>query len=465
MKLKIQTDSRKVETGDIFVAIKGYTVDGHDYIEQAISNGASTIVCNYGEYEVETIHTDDTLGYVTNYLKEHYQKYLKDIKLIGITGTNGKTTSACLLHNALNMMNEKTAYIGTIGFYMGKKIRSLNNTTPDIIELYQMFLEAYEFGCKNIVMEVSSQGIANRRVEGLLFDYAVFTNLTQDHLDFHKTMGNYALAKQELFKMLKDDGIAIVNVDDSYKDYYLLEENKNITYGLKDGDYRAKDIRMTHRGTRFDLRTINYVETIETPLIGAYNIYNLLVVITILNQMGYDAKQIKELAKKLKAPDGRMDTVAYGDNSIVIDYAHTPDAIKKILDTMKSVATNHIYIVFGCTGDRDRLKRPIMTKMVTDLTTHSIITIDDPHNEDPKQIVNDMLEGLNNTNYEIILDRRKAIQKGIDLLEKQDILLILGKGHEEFIIFKEQKIPFNDKEEVLSYLKEKENSKLEENMS
>lgn len=452
MELKIETDSRKVKPGDTFVAIKGYTVDGHDYIEKAIENGATTIICNHGEYDVETIHTDDTVGYLATYLHEHYDSYLKDMKFIGITGTNGKTTIACLLHNALNLMGEKTAYIGTIGFYVGKKIRSLNNTTPDILELYKMFLEAHEMGVKNMVMEVSSQGLANRRVEGLKFDYTVFTNLTQDHLDFHKTMGNYALAKQELFRMLKHDGVAIVNADDSYKDYYLLKENQNITYGIHNGDYQASDIRMTHRGTMFTIRTREFVETVETPLIGEYNIYNLLVVIVILKQMGYSVLQIKDLTKRLKAPDGRMDTVAYGNNSIIIDYAHTPDAIKKILDTMNGVATHHIYVVFGCTGDRDRLKRPIMTKMVTDMATHAIITIDDPHNEDPKQIVEDMLEGLTNKNYEVILDRREAIRKGIDLLEKEDILLILGKGHEEAIIVKDKRIPFNDKEEVKKYL-------------
>ena len=452
MDISIKTDSRKVKPGDIFVAIKGYTVDGHDYINQAINNGATTIVCNHGNYDVKTIHTDDTVGYLARYLHSHYGKYLEDIKLIGITGTNGKTTIASLLHNALNMLGNKTAYIGTIGFYVGKKIRSLNNTTPDILELYSIFLEAYEMGCKNIVMEVSSQGLANRRVEGLKFDYTIFTNLTQDHLDFHKTMGNYALAKQELFKMLKSNGIAIINSDDAYKDYYLLEGNNNVTYGLTSGDYNASDIRMTHRGTIFTLRTLDTMLQIETPLIGEYNIYNLLVVIAVLNKMGYSMDDIKLLTMKLKAPDGRMDTVAYGNNSIVIDYAHTPDAVSKILDTMKNVATNKIYVVFGCTGDRDRLKRPIMTKIVTDIADYAIITIDDPHNEDPRQIVDDMIDGLEKNNYEIILDRGKAIRKGIDLLKNEDILLILGKGHEEVIIMGDKKIPFNDKNEVLKYL-------------
>lgn len=456
MKLKIKIDSRLVEKGDTFVAIKGYTVDGHDFIDQAIARGASKVVCEHGTYPVETILVEDSEQYLIDYLSEHYASYLRQLKIIGITGTNGKTTSASLLHNALNKLGRKTAYIGTIGFYIEKKIKELPNTTPGILELYQLLLQAYEENCEYVVMEVSSQGLANRRVEGFLFDYAIFTNLSQDHLDFHKTMGNYALAKQMLFQKLKPTGKAIVNYDDSYKEYYLLKDNTNITYGLNGGDYIASNVHMTHRGTQFELRAEGIVTTIDTPLIGNYNIYNLLVVIVVLHDLAVSFEEIKKLALTLRAPDGRMDTVAYGTNSIIIDYAHTPDAIRKIIDTMRSVTRGNIYVVFGCTGDRDRLKRPIMAKVVTDMTTYSIMTIDDPHNEDPNQIIHDMLSGLENSNYEVILDRRKAIRRGIDLLKEDDILLILGKGHESVILFKEKKIPFNDKEEVKKYLQEKE---------
>lgn len=456
MHVNITADSRKIKPGDIFVAEKGYTVDGHDYIEKAIEMGASKIICNHGNYNVETIITDDTIGYMSDYLNEKYGPYLKKMKLIGITGTNGKTTTASLIHNALNKLNIKCAYIGTIGFYINKKVRSLPNTTPSLDELYSMFMEAYDAGCEYVVMEVSSQGIMNRRVEGINFDYAIFTNLTQDHLDFHKTMGNYALAKQRLFYQLKPGGKAIVNKDDSYKEYYLLEQNNNITFGLESGNYIAENIRMTSRGSKFRLRTSTSLEDIETPLIGDYNIYNVLIVIAVLMEIGLPINQVKTVISSLKAPAGRMDTIAYKNNSIVIDYAHTPDAIKNILDTMNGVNPNHVYVIFGCTGDRDRLKRPIMTKLVTDLSDYAIITIDDPHNEEPNQIVNDMLDGLNNSNYEVILDRGRAIKKGIDLLDNNDILLILGKGHEEAIIIKDKKIPFNDKEVAANYIIEKE---------
>ena len=221
MKLKIKTDSRKVEDGDIFVALKGYTVDGHDFIQKAIENGAGTVVCERdNDYTVDTVVVEDSKQYLIDYLKQHYNQYLSKMKIIGITGTNGKTTCANLLHNLLNQTGVKTAYIGTLGFYIGKKIQSLPNTTPDVLELYEFMLHAYEVGCEYVIMEVSSQGLddRNRRVEGFTFDIAMFTNLTQDHLDFHKTMGNYALAKQKLFYKLKPGGVAVVNYDDQYSD-------------------------------------------------------------------------------------------------------------------------------------------------------------------------------------------------------------------------------------------------------
>ena len=221
MRIDIQSDSRKVLPGDTFIAIKGIDRDGHDYIEQAIKNGATKIIAEHGSYSVETIIVEDTEQYLIQYLHEHYDSEIRKLKLIGITGTNGKTTSAFLLHTALNQLGRKTGYIGTVGFYVKDKIRSLDNTTPNLYTLYSIFLECLEMGVEQVVLEVSSQAICGHRVEGLLFDYAVFTNLTEDHLDFHKTMENYALAKQQLFRQLKPDGKAIINIDDDYQDYFV----------------------------------------------------------------------------------------------------------------------------------------------------------------------------------------------------------------------------------------------------
>ena len=449
----LQVDSRKVKKGDTFIALRGVDTDGHDYILKAISNGASKVICEEGNYDVETIIVPDTRDYLANYLKDGFKDIRDKVKIIGLTGTNGKTTTAFLIHEAFYLLGVKAAYIGTIGFYMHDKIRSLNNTTPDLFDLYSMFYEAYEKGAKVIVLEVSSQGISYGRVRGILFDMAIFTNLTPDHLDYHKTMENYALAKQELFKHVKD--CAIVNGDDDYKDYYLLDNNKNITYGFNVNDYQIKDYKMSHQGTIFTyVNPLKQEFVVKTPLIGKYNLYNLMGVIVSLKEYGFSDDNIVSILKNLKAPNGRMDIIPYHNNSIIIDYAHTPDAIEKIIRTVKEVTHGKIITVFGCTGDRDRMKRPVMMQLVTNLSDYAIVTSDDLHNESFVHILNDMLENNKNTNYEVISDRARAINKGISLLKENDVLLILGKGHEEFMIVKDAKIPMNDRKIVLDILKE-----------
>lgn len=453
--IDIQTDSRKIKPGNTFVAVKCEVNDGHQYIQNAISAGATKVVVEQdGDYGVETIVVKDTREYLYQYLKTHYNQYVEQMNLIGITGTNGKTTTAILLHDALNLLGQKTAYMGTIGFYIRKKISNLPNTTVDICDMYDLFMQAYEAGCKNIVMEISSHALENGRCETLQFDYVLFTNLTQDHLDEHGTMENYALAKQKLFKRLKPSGVAVLNHDDSYRNYFYLNENKNVTFGFEKSDYQVISYNMSNIGTDFIYHVNQQEYTIHTKLLGRYNIYNVLGVITILHQMQIPQDLITNLISKLKPPVGRMDTILYKSNSIIIDYAHTPDAFSNLFHTVKEFQKGDIYTVFGCTGDRDRTKRPIMTSMVAEISKYFIITNDDPHFEDTNQIVNDMIAGLECKHYEICLDRKLAIRKGIDLLKENDILLILGKGHEEFMIIGKEYVPFNDKKEVLSYLEE-----------
>lgn len=452
--INIQSDSRKIKKGDIFVALKCEVNDGHKYIESAIENGASKIIAEYGNYSVDTLIVKDTREYINEYLKENYNKFLDEMTIIGITGTNGKTTSAYLIYQALNKLGIKTAYIGTIGFYLDKKICNLPNTSVDICDTYNLLMDAYDNCYKVVVMEVSSHALANNRLCTINFDYAVFTNLTIDHLDFHKTMKNYALAKQKLFKMLKPNGKAIVNIDDSYSNYFMLEENNNITYG-KNGMYSFKDYESNSLGTNFTLSVNNTYYPVNTKLIGTYNVYNLLVMISVLNNMNIKIKDILSTVPFLNAPNGRMDTINYKDNLIIIDYAHTPDAIYNIISAVDVIGKK--YVVFGCTGERDRLKRPMMGSLVSKMSDYFIITDDDPHNEDENQIVSDILNGNDFTNFEICLDRKKAIRKGIDLLRSKDILFILGKGHEEYIVGK-TKIKHNDKEEVLKYIADLENN-------
>lgn len=443
--MNIKIDSRKVEKGDTFVALKGINHDGNDYIEEAIKNGATTIIATKGEYSVNTIIVKDTLEYLTEYLENNYYDEIKNIKLIGMTGTNGKTTTCFLIYQALNKLNIPCAYIGTIGFYLDNEVKELNNTTPNIYELYNMLLLCAKKNIKYVVMEVSSQGIAMGRIKTLIFDYVIFSNLTQDHLDYHKNMKDYALAKQGLFRQT-NNSVAIVNNDDSYKDYFLLD-NKNITYGKSNSDYIIKDINSTLDGTYFKLNDEEYF----TKLIGEYNVYNITIVIILLKTMGYN--NISNLIKELLPPVGRMDIVKYNNNYIVIDYAHTPDAVKKIISNVSKLEHNKIITMVGCGGNRDKTKRPIMGNIATTYSDYVIFTSDNPRFENKRKILKDIVCKLDNNNYKIVVNRKKAIKKCIQMLTKNDILLLLGKGHEDYQIIKDKKIPFSDKEVVLKTIR------------
>lgn len=449
--IKIKTDSRKIIPGDTFVALPGISSDGHDYIDLAIKNGATKVVAEHGSYGVETVIVPDTRVYLNQLLEQEYGYIIDKMKIVGITGTNGKTTSCYLTYQILNNLGIKCAYIGTIGFYLKDKVRNLPNTSVDIADLYGLLVEAYENDYKYVCLEVSSQGLSMNRFQTIKFDIAVFTNLTQDHLDYHKTMDNYCIAKQQLFKQLKKDGKAIVNGDDKYKDYYLLKENNNVTFG-KNGDYKILSMKFSSKTSLLEYSYNNKKYIVKTHLLGEYNLYNLLTSISICHELGIDVDKINSVIDNIKMPSGRMEKIEYNDNFIIVDYAHTPDAIENILKTIKPICEGNLYVVFGCTGSRDKTKRPIMTDIVLNNVTKAIITIDDPHDENPKEIVDDMLDGIRLTNYSVCLDRKKAIHLGIDLLKKHDFLLILGKGHEQFIVLKDKKIPFNDREEVLNYI-------------
>lgn len=447
--MNIKVDSRKILPGDTFVALRDNR-DGHNFIMDAIERGATRIVAEEGNYPVETIIVKDTRKYLENYLSENYYYQIKDLKLIGITGTNGKTTTCFVLHKCLNKLGIKTAYIGTIGFYIDEKICDLNNTTPDILDLYELLIECKEKDCKYVVMEVSSHALSFGRVETLKFDFAVFTNLTKDHLDFHKTMEDYKSAKIKLFKKLKKDGKAFINADSEYKDDFLLDNVNNLTYGFSSSDYQIIDYNISPSCSNFVVKNGDTVIPINTSLIGKHNLYNLLVVVGILNEIGIDIDDIIRVVEDTIAPPGRMDKVIYNDNTIIIDYAHTPDAVINVLSAVKNLNPSRVITIVGCGGDRDRTKRPEMALAATDLSDYVIFTSDNPRTEDINQIINDMINGLENTNYEIEIDRKKAIIKGIQMLEKNDILMILGKGHENYQIIGTTKYHFDDKEVVLA---------------
>lgn len=452
--INIKSDSRKVKPGDIFVALNGIKSNGEDYIDMAIQNGASQVIVESdNKYSVPTIKVSNTREYLTKYLEENYNKYLNEMNIIGITGTNGKTTSCFLIYQALNILNNKCAYIGTIGFYLDKKVMTLPNTSPDICEIYDMLITAYEKGYKNVVMEVSSQGLDMGRIGNINFDFAIFTNLTQDHLDYHKTMENYALAKRGLFDRVKENGISILNSDDSKYELYKTKTTKY--YGLNGKDYQITSYNLGYK-TEFELKIDKLVYKFNSKLIGMFNIYNLTCMIALLHLMNYDIETIIKVTEEVSAPPGRMDIVYYKDNIIAIDYAHTPDAMKNVYDLVNEIKQGKIYTVFGCTGSRDRTKRPIMMNLATTNSNYSIITSDDLHDEEFDDIVKDMLKNNTNNNYEVIENRGLAIKKAVSLLKEKDILLILGKGHETSIIVKNENIPFNDREETEKIIKEME---------
>ena len=445
--LNIKTDSRKVVKGDTFIALNGNTVDGHDFIDSAIKNGAEKIICEHGKYDVDTINVSDTHEYLKNYLVNNYSKEFENLKLIGVTGTSGKTTTCFLTYQILNKLGIKTCYIGTIGCYIDNDVVELSNTTPDILELYNLLLTAKEKGCKVIVMEVSSHSLAEERIKGLKFDVCAFTNLSQDHLDFHKTMEEYCKCKVKIINYLKDNGKIIVNVDDEYSKYFICD--KSLSLGINGSNYKIKEFHMenTHTDILFNVNNDSY--EVRTNLIGKFNVYNYLTSLALINNLGISVNDIINVTDSINAPVGRAQIIKVGTSIAVIDYAHKPDAVSKIIPLFREVTKGKIITIIGCGGDRDPMKRPIMGNIATSLSDYVILTNDNPRTEDEKLIMKDILEGITTDNYEVIYDRKDAIKKGISMLKDNDCLLILGKGHEDYQIIGRTKIHLSDYEEVI----------------
>ena len=440
--IDVKINSKNVKEGDIFIALKGINDDGHKYIEDAIKNGASKIICEYGDYEVTTLKVKNTRKFLIKHLKENYYNNIKNLILIGITGTSGKTTTAFLTYQMLNGLKEKAAYIGTNGFYMNEFIRDLDNTTPDLYEIYEMLLECKKEGIKYVVMEVSSHSLALKRLETLQFDRACFTNLTSEHMNFHKTMKKYFKSKKKLFKKLKNEKICIIN-EGKYSKKLMRLKNNNIL--LKKDDF--KFIRYYINKTKFKFYFKDKIYKFEIPLVGNYNIWNYLDALLLVHSLGFKISKIKKI--KITPPKGRMELIEYKNNSIFIDYAHKPDAVQKVLELANTIKEGKVITIIGCGGNRDKTKRPIMGLLAASGSDYVIFTNDNPRTEDPIDILNDITEDLKYDNFEVIIDREEAIKKGISLLGNKDILLILGKGHEDYQIIGKDKHHFSDKEAVL----------------
>mgnify|MGYP004584526341 FL=1 len=448
--INIKTNSRKVKPGDTFVAIKGFTVDGHDYIEDAIKAGATKIVCEHGSYSVETLVVPSTKKWVQKYIVDNYKDEVNKLRIIGVTGTNGKTTTCFLTYQALKKLGVNAAYMGTIGFYYGDTKYELNNTTPEILDLYSYFIEALEHGVTDVVMEVSSHSLCEKRVEGLEFSEVAFTNLTEDHLDYHKTMENYLNAKLLILKQIKKDGVVIVNNDDDYGKYFEVGNYK--TLGYSGDNYKILDYSQTDKGTLISFMVDGKNYEIETNLRSKFNVYNYLTCLALLNNLGFSIEEIAEVTKSIYPPKGRCEQISVNGGEAVIDYAHTPDAVDKIISAFLENKKGKVITIVGCGGDRDPLKRPIMGNIASEKSDYVIFTSDNPRTEDPKAILEDIIKGVRKDNYEVEIDRPTAIRKGLDMIGKNDVLLILGKGHEDYQIIGHTKHHLDDAEEVKKYL-------------
>lgn len=455
--LKYETDSRKVKPGQIFVAIKGHTVDGHDYIASAIENGAIKIIAEHQvEASVPVEIVENTNLWLKETLVQEYSKELKNLKIIGVTGTNGKTTTCYLTYQLLKLFGVKVAYMGTIGFYYEDIQIELPNTTPEILTIYKLLQNALEKGCTTVVMEVSSHAIDMDRIAGLNFQIGGFTNLTEDHLDYHKNMENYLNVKLRLIEYMKKDGVFLVNHEDPASEKFINNYKNTKTIGMGKDHYQILDFNITPSKTKIHLAAEGETFEIITNLTSKFNVYNYITALAICHEYGFDIPSIIERTKEVYPPKGRCETYEVKDGFAVVDYAHTPDAVEKVIESYRELAKERVITLVGCGGDRDPIKRPIMGRIASEKSDYVIYTSDNPRTEDPQKIMDDIIAGVKKDNYEIILDRHDAIKRALDLIEKDDIVLILGKGHEDYQILGHEKIHFDDSEEIQKY-KEKSN--------
>lgn len=440
----LRVNSKEVMPGDTFLALEDNS-DEHDFIEEAIDKGAACIIANKGEYSVKTIITPDTRTYLSNYLRELYLEKLDRIKIIGLAGTAGKTLTGILLRELLNNLGSKTAYLGTNGFYINDTKEETKSTTPDIYEMYDYINKAIDEECDNIIIEVSSSAIEKRHIEGLRFDMVIFTNLILKGDDNTK----YINTKIELFKMIKKTGFAIINKDDPYYENFTLPQNHNILFGKNDSDYKISNISLTYDYTEFDINDVH----VELPILASYNIYNYLAAYTVAKLLEFSQESIIEATSKLKQIDGRYQKVKHRDNLVIIDYAYNPEMIKNIIDYTKEFNRGRIITLIGCEGDKRQEDRPLIGKLVTENTDYAIITTASPRYEKPESIIDDIVSGITKDNYETIINRKEAIKKSISLLANNDILLVLGRGHEENQIIGNDNFPLKDYNEVIKHVK------------
>ncbi|OOM75146.1 UDP-N-acetylmuramoyl-L-alanyl-D-glutamate--2,6-diaminopimelate ligase [Clostridium sp. BL-8] len=458
----ISYDSRKVIEGSMFVCIKGANVDGHDYIKEAIKKGALAIVIDE-ELELKSrnitlIKVENSKIALASLASSFYNKPSKEINLVGVTGTNGKTTVIHYIKDILEANKKRTAIIGTLGYEFEEKeanIEKVNPTTPEALELQGLFREFKNKGAENVIMEVTSSALAKYRVENCNFNVGVFTNLSQDHLDEHGTMENY---KNEKIKLFKKCSIGIINLDDKISEEIIKKATcKILTYGInKEADIRATDIKYKNDSVLFKVNFKDVTKEVEVNIPGKVTVYNVLAAIGGCIGLGVSISDIVKAMPNIKYVSGRLEMIKNSANkSVIVDYAHTPDALERLLMMARETTQGRIISIFGCGGDRDKSKRKVMGMAAGILSDYCIITSDNPRSEEPMRIIEDIEEGMLsiNSTYEKIVDRRKAIERGLKLLKDEDLLIIAGKGHENYQIIGKERIHFDDREVVKELLR------------
>lgn len=468
----IQHDSRKVTPGTLFACMVGAHVDGHTFIPQAREKGAVAIITANEDADmpagVAVLVVKDLFAALQKIVPFFYDYPSRRMRIIGITGTNGKTSITYMTRAMLRKMGFKVGIIGTIQIMIEDEVLPIHNTTPDVVELQATLNLMQERGMDYVVMEVSSHALDQKRVAGVEFDTVVFTNLTQDHLDYHKTMENYKLAKAKLFDMVSDENnvkngkCAVINIDDEAgKTMQEHAKCRQLTYAINnEASLKAENVQVLASGAKFDIKVGQASLPLDLKITGIFNIYNVMAAVGAAMAEGVPVPIIKATMDEFTSVPGRFELVRGGqDYSVIVDYAHTPDGLENILKTARQIAKKRIITVFGCGGDRDRTKRPIMGRIAAELSDVIIATSDNPRTEDPQIILNQVVEGVRekagDKQHEDIIDRREAIFRAVEIAETDDIVVIAGKGHENYQILKDKTIHFDDKEVALEAIKNK----------
>lgn len=471
----VSPHSKKIADNYIFVAVQGSRYDGSAFIEEAVRNGAKAVITSLENSPFPPLEKGGEGGIFNNCYKgvnfikivdprkalsdlaaEFYGNPSKEIKVTGITGTNGKTTISYLLEAFLRESGRQCAVIGTINHRFKNKIIDSKNTTPGAEIIQRMLSEMLKEGINYCLMEVSSHALDQERIQAVEFDSAIFTNLTQDHLDYHNTMENYFQAKAKLFKNLNKQSFAVINNDDAYGRMLIsLTAAKKITYGIYNtADIMAKEIKFDISGSEFVLKYKGKEIKLKTSLAGLYNIYNILAAVCFCVKERIDLSVIAAALENFSGVPGRLEKIDTGKDFLVfVDYAHTPDALNNVLRTLRQLCDRRIIVVFGCGGDRDKTKRPKMGHLAVELADYAIITNDNPRSESPEDIVNDIKKGISKDNYCVVLERKQAIEKSLSMASSGDIVLIAGKGHENYQIINNQILEFDDREAARQCLK------------